>query len=158
VKLVFDEKVVDHKNGTFFTDKSRTIKADVGIWCAGISYNPSFMQDFVKSALTERKALKVNKYLQLDGYPHIFVGGDITSVKEEKTAQNAERHARLISTNLNRLIKKQPLIPYTPRSTPLVLSLSDWTGIITFSNLVITGLIPGVLKRFIEWKALRLYK
>ncbi|MEM3154837.1 MAG: FAD-dependent oxidoreductase [Candidatus Woesearchaeota archaeon] len=159
VQIIFGEKVVGHKGNTFITDKGRKIDAEAGIWCAGIKCNPWFMQGFPDSIFTEKRALKVNQYLQLDGYSNIFVGGDINNVPEEKTAQNAERHALLIVKNIGRLKNSQPLMAHRPRSAPLVISLGDRTGILTLPNgWVINGFLPGMLKWLIEWWVLRQYK
>jgi len=158
-QIIFGEKVVDHKGNTFITDKGRNIHAEAGIWCAGIKCNPWFMKGFPDAIFTERKALKVNSFLQLEGYQNIFVGGDINNVPEEKTAQNAERHAHLIVKNIERLENNSSLIAHKPRSAPLVISLGDSTGIMTLPNgRVITGFFPGVLKWLIEWWVLRQYK
>jgi len=158
-QIIFGEKVVDHKGNTFITDKGRKIDSEAGIWCAGIRCNPWFMKDFPDSIFTDRKSLKVNEFLQLENYPNIFVGGDINSIQEEKTAQNAERHAHLIVTNIERLQNSKPLTVHKPRSAPLVISLGDWTGIMTLPNGgVINGLFPGILKWLIEWWILRNYK
>jgi len=159
VQIIFGEKVVDHKDNNFITDKGRKIDAEAGIWCAGIKCNPWFMKGFPEEIFTEKKSLKVNDSLQLDGYQNIFVGGDINSIVEEKTAQNAERQAHLIVKNIGRLEKSQPLLYHKPRSAPLVISLGDWAGIMTLPNGgVISGLFPGILKHLIEWWVLRGYK
>ncbi len=156
-EIIFGEKVVDHKGNTFITDKGRKIDSEAGIWCAGIKCNPWFIKGFPDSIFTERKSLKVNEFLQLEGYENIFVGGDINNVQEEKTAQNAERHAHLIVKNIERM--NGSLIAHQPRSAPLVISLGDWTGIMTLPNgWTITGLFPGILKWLIEWWVLRAYK
>jgi NADH dehydrogenase FAD-containing subunit len=157
-EIIFGEKVVDHKGNAFITDKGRRIDSEAGIWCAGIKCNPWFMKGFSDGIFTERKSLKVNQHLQLEGHPNIFVGGDINNVPEEKTAQNAERHAHLIVENLVRLQKGRPLVSHKPRSAPLVISLGDWIGIMTFPKFCITGLFPGILKWLIEWWVLRGYK
>lgn len=158
-KIIFGEKVVKHEGSKFITDKGTEIEADVGLWCAGIKCNPWFMKDFPESVFTEKRALKVNDFLQLDGFENVFVGGDINSVKEEKTAQNAERHAALIVNNMILKSESKPLVAHKPRSAPLVISLGDWSGIMTLpNNWVFTGFFPGWLKHVIEWKALRPYK
>ncbi len=158
-QIIFGERVIDHKGTIFMTDKGRKIDAEAGIWCAGIRCNPWFMKGFPDSIFTERKALKVNEFLQLEGYPNIFVGGDINSVQEEKTAQNAERHAHLIVKNLDKLQKGKPLLAHQPRSAPLVISLGDWTGILTLPNgWSINGFFSGILKWLIEWWVLRGYR
>ncbi len=158
-QIIFGERVVDHKGSMFITDKGREIDAEAAIWCAGIRCNPWFMKGFSDSIFTERKALKVNQYLQLEGYSNIFAGGDINSVQEEKTAQNAERHAHLIVKNIDRLKSNKSLIAHKARSAPLVISLGDWTGIMTLPNGgVINGFLPGILKWLIEWWVLLGYK
>jgi NADH dehydrogenase FAD-containing subunit len=158
-KIVFGEKVVKHEGNKFITDKGTEIEADVGLWCAGIKCNPWFMKDFPETVFSERRALNVNEYLQLQGFENIFVGGDINSVKEEKTAQNAERHAELIVKNMILKSESKQLVAHKPRSAPLVISLGDKRGIMTLPNgWTINGLFPGWLKHVIEWKALRPYR
>ncbi len=157
-QIIFGETIVDHENGTFVTDKGKKIEADVAVWCGGIKCNPWFVKNFPKTIFTDRNALKVNEYLQLDAYPNIFVGGDINSVREEKTAANAERHARLIVENIDRTLKNKPLVPYKESKGPLVISLGDRDGVIVFRKLVLTGLLPGIIKHLIAWWVLRQYK
>ncbi len=156
-QIIFGEKVVDHKGNVFITDKGRKIDSEAALWCAGIRYNPWFMKNF-SDVFTEKRSLKVNPYLQLEGYSNIFVGGDINNVPEEKTAQNAERHAHLVVKNLDRLRNNKPLIAHKPRSAPLVISLGDKYGILTFPKFATTGLFPGILKWLIEWWVLRGYR
>jgi NADH dehydrogenase FAD-containing subunit len=157
-KIIFGEQIVEHENGVFVTDKGKRVEADVAVWCAGIECNPWFMKDFSRTIIADRNALKVNEYLQLDEYPGIFVGGDINSINEEKTAANAERHARLIVRNIDRILKNKPLIPYKKSKGPLVISLGDRDGIIVFRKLVITGLLPRIIKHLIAWWVLRQYQ
>jgi len=150
VQIIFGEKVNDHKKGIFITDKKRKIEADIAIWCAGIKFNPWFMKSFPESFYTERKALKVNTFLQLDGYSNIFVGGDINSVQEEKTAHNAERHARVISKNLLLMNQNKSLIPYKKGISMMDISLGNWNGIISIPPLVLPGFFPGITKWIVE--------
>ncbi len=158
VKIVYNEKVRGNTNGSYTTDKGRSIEADVGLWCAGIRWDTSFMNHFKSSIFAENGALHVNEHLQLVGYPNIFVGGDITAIPEEKTAQNAERHADVIVENLRRAVEGTPLCVYTPRTGPLLISLGTWREIMTIKDHVITGVIPGILKHLVEWRVLGQYR
>jgi NADH dehydrogenase FAD-containing subunit len=158
VKIILNEKIVQHQKKQFTTDKGRVITADLGIWSAGNKWNPSFLQEFSPKVYSPRGALKTNQFLQLKGYPNIFVGGDITAIPEEKTAQNTERHADLISKNTKRLIKKQKLAPYSIQLRPIVVNLGKWKGILTYSELVFNGLLPGIAKQLVDWWTVNQYK
>ena len=149
-RIIFNEKVIDHKDNKFITNKGRLIEADAGLWCAGIKANPYFMSGF-RNIKNEKGFLKVNECLQLKGFKNIFVGGDINNVPEEKTAQNAVRHAHIISHNIISLINKTELKKHKPRSGPLVISLGDWKGILTFKDFSFCGFIPGIMKWLIEF-------
>lgn len=157
-KLIFSERVEEREGNVFITNEDTKIEADVAIWCAGIKCNPWFMQGFPDSIFTDKRALKVNEYLQLTGYQTIFVGGDINSVKEEKTAHNAERHAKVIVKNILLMSKSKPLKSYSSHSSPLVISLGDKRAILTFSKFSWGGFLPAVLKKLIEWFVLLKYR
>ncbi len=159
VNIIFGEKVVSRQGHSFITDKGRKIDAELALWCAGIKCNPWFMESFPVHIFTERKSLKVNEFLQLAGFSNIFVGGDINDVKEEKTAQNAERHAKLICQNIERSQRDIALKAHKPRSGPLVISLGSKAATMVLpNNWVINGVLPGLLKHMIEFKALLKYK
>lgn len=154
----FGEKVVEQKDDRFITDKGRELHADIAFWCAGIRINPWFMKGFPDSVFTERKALRVNDYLQLDGFPNIFVGGDINSVPEEKTAHNAERHARLMVKNILALAQGKKRKAYKPHSSPLLISLGDTCSLLTFKKWSFAGRIPAFMKDMVEWMVMRRYR
>jgi NADH dehydrogenase FAD-containing subunit len=150
VKIIFNQKVVNHKEKTYITDKNKQINADLALWCAGIKQKTDFMKGFNKDIFSEDQALKVNQFLQLKGHKKIFVGGDITSINEEKTAQNADRHALHIISNINKLIKNNHLQVYKKRITPLVISLGRYDGILIIPPISIPGFIPAIIKWIVE--------
>ncbi|HVQ00460.1 MAG TPA: FAD-dependent oxidoreductase [Candidatus Thermoplasmatota archaeon] len=154
VQIVFGEKIVGHEKNVFVTGKGRQLKVDLGIWCAGIRWNPWFMKDFPSSIFSEKKALKVNAFLQLEGFPRIFVGGDINNVDEEKTAAAADRQAIFIAENLARMVSGKSLHGYAPIQLPMDISLSVFDGIITYPPFMIPGGIPGFVKLLVEKIAL----
>ncbi|MFX0137345.1 MAG: NAD(P)/FAD-dependent oxidoreductase [Candidatus Hodarchaeota archaeon] len=158
VKFIFGEKVISHINGTYFTNNKREIYADLCIWCAGIKCNPYFMKEFPDKCFSEINALKVNNYLQLDGFSNIFIGGDINNIKEEKTARKAELHAKIIVKNIKRMLTSQPLLPYKSGRSPMIISLGDWRGIILYKYVFPGLFIPGILKWLIQWWFMRQLK
>lgn len=150
VEIINNEKIKDHHDGIFVTDKERLIKADVGLWCAGNKANPWFMNEFEKEIFTDNKELCVNQFLQLQGYSNIFIGGDITNILEEKTAQNANRQAQLIAQNILRSLHQKPLKVYKKKITPLLISLGKYNGLLTVSSFVLPGPLPRIVKWVVE--------
>ena len=158
VNMVFEDRVIDNRDGAFETESGRVINADLTVWCAGVRPDPPNMAGFSDNIFTEHMALRVENTLQLTGYPHVFVGGDLTDVREEKTAQNAERHAQHITKNLLRHIAGRSLTPYRPRTGPLVVSLGPTHGLMTYRNWTLKGYLPGFMKWGIEFMVLRQYR
>lgn len=155
VEIIFNERVVKHTSNLFITDKNREIKADMAIWSAGIKCDTSFMNGFKESIFTKKDFLKVDRCLRLDGFNSIFVGGDIAGIIEEKTAQNSERHAKLIANNIKKSIKNKNLSKYYILKGPLSISLGKRKGIFVFRNYSFSGVIPIYIKNIIEWYFLR---
>lgn len=108
------------------------------------------MKGFSSTCFDSKNAIKVNASLQLYPHHHIFVGGDITAIPEEKTARKAELHAKIIAKNIQRDIKHKPLIAYSSHISPMIISLGDAHGIIEYFT-VYTGPLPAnLIKRSIE--------
>lgn len=159
VQFIFNEKVVDHPSEKrFITNEGREIDADVCIWCAGIHIDTSFLEGFVPVTLDDKNRILVNDSLQFIKYPHLFAGGDITAINEEKTARKAELHGRVIAKNIIRLNQGKSLIKYKKGPSPMVISLGDNHGIGMYSRLVIPGVLAGFGKWLIEWWTLRQFK
>lgn len=102
-----------------------------------------------------KKALKVNQFLQLEGFPRIFIGGDINDVDEEKTAAAADRQAIHIAANLPRMIAGKKLYRYTPITMPMDISLGLYDGIITYPPFMMPGGVPALVKLLVEKLALK---
>ena len=150
VKIIYGERVEKKHGNIYITNKKRKIKTDMVFLCTGITPNYDFMKKNFKDKLNHEGFIKVNEYLQVEGYNNIFAAGDITNRTEEKTAQNAGRQARIMVKNIFAWEKKGNLIQYHSKRTPLVISLGKYNGILDTGKFVLTGLIPGLLKSLIE--------
>jgi NADH dehydrogenase len=153
VRVILGERIIRHENKYFFTDTGRKISADLGVWSAGIKWNPSFLKGFPATVFAQSHALRTNGYLQLNGFRNIFVGGDLTALPEEKTAQNAELHANLIGVNIHRILQNKPLRSYRMKNRLILVSLGDWRGILSYGRFVIDGWLPALGKKLVEWWA-----
>lgn len=158
VNLIFEEKAVEKKKGNFVTDKKRKIETELAFLCTGIKVNSEFMKKNFSDLLNDREQIKVNSFLQMKNHKNIFVAGDVTAIKEEKTAQNSEYHAMVVSDNIINLEKGKKLRKYKSKPRIMVISLGRWNGILTYKNFTMAGLIPGVLKTLIEKRTLLKYK
>ncbi len=159
VEIVYNERVVEHKGGSYITDAGRVIKTDIAFLCTGITSNYAFMKKNFPLTLNEKNQIKVNNYLQLTGCDNIFVAGDVNNCDEEKTAQNAERQARIVVKNICVLDKGGKLHEYKTKVTPLVISLGKYNGIFSGEGFVFAGIVPALMKSLIEkwemWKKRR---
>src|SRR3989338_1453004 len=139
------------------TKPIKEIKADLVFLCTGIKLNSRCMSKILSYCLNERRLIIVNEYLQVKGFSNVFAAGDITDVKEEKTAQNAEKQAGVAVKNIINIEKGKALEKYKSKPRIMVISLGKWNGISVYKNFVLTGLIPGILKSLIEWREMIKY-
>lgn len=151
-KLIFGEKIVKTGKKEFITDKGNKIKADLAFACLGIVPNSAILKKNFASSLDERGFAKVDEYLRLTSHENIYVAGDLTGIIEEKTAQNAERHARLIANNILAAENGQAMTKYESASGPIVLSLGPHNAIFAKGDFVFSGIIPAMLKWAVEKK------
>lgn len=148
VDIVFDERIVGVKNGKLIAESGKKFDHELAFFTVGIKPNLEFMK---KSFSYEIKnGIKVNEYLQMFGFNNIFVAGDVSDVKEEKTAQNSEKQAMVVVKNIMALENKVALKKYDSRKRLMVISLGKFNGIIEYKNFVLGGIIPAFLKWAIE--------
>lgn len=158
VSIIYNDRVIQQKKGEVITKSGKSFQADLMFLCTGITPNAAFMKKTFPEKLDERGQIKVNEYLQMEGLPHIFVAGDVSNRKEEKTAQNAENEGKAIAHNILAFDQGKPLKQYMSKKRPMVISLGKWNGIFEYKNFVCTGLIPGIMKTMIEGKTMRRYR
>ncbi len=158
VTFILNEKLLKCEGSTYITDKGSKITPDVAFLSIGITPHCDHFQDHCSNHLDARKFLSVNEHLQVGNFKNVFAAGDVTAIMEEKTAHNAERHAEVIVENIYRLEKGEQLVKYNTASAPMVISLGKKYGVLVMKEKVLTGRIPGILKRLVEWKSLRMYR
>eukprot|EP01105_Mastigella_eilhardi_P019802 TRINITY_DN4676_c0_g1_i10.p1 TRINITY_DN4676_c0_g1~~TRINITY_DN4676_c0_g1_i10.p1 ORF type:complete len:1056 (-),score=220.26 TRINITY_DN4676_c0_g1_i10:357-3494(-) len=132
------------------TDKGTQLCVDTVYACSGPIANTEFMRKYFAVSLTDRGRLKVTNTLNLVGYDNIFVGGDITDLQEEKTAERAIAHSNIIAKNLRALVSsKRAGTKYTsPKKSPFyIVSLGPHMAVATEAGAVVaTGDRPAQMK------------
>lgn len=112
-KLKFGQRVTEISEGKVKTDQEE-IKADVVFLATGFKPNTKLFEKFMSSELDSNGYVKVNEFCQMVNYPHIFIGGDIVNIKEEKLGQAATEHANDIVFNIKSILERAPLKKYVP--------------------------------------------
>ena len=158
VEIIFDEKVTGNNGHTYITTTGRRIHADLAFMCVGITPNYEAIKKKCSTSLDDRNYLCVEKTLLVKGFDHVFAAGDIAAIYEEKTAQSAEKQAAVVVQNIHHMEKGHKLVEYESVKRPMLISLGKKCGMFVWNDFVLTGLLPGLLKGFIEWKTMRKYR
>jgi len=104
------EKVIAlNSKQSVLTDRDELVEADQVFICGGSVGNTDLMHKYFGHVLTERGKIRVNQYLQVKGFTHLFAVGDVTDVNEERSHERAIRHADLFLSNIIRLETKRNL-------------------------------------------------
>ena len=118
VNLRLGERVIDFDGQNVFTNNGDKIRTNNVIWAAGVKGNS--IEGLPAEIFTRGNRMKVNRYNQVEGFENVFAIGDIANMIEEKypnghpqVAQTAIQQGALLAKNLLRILKKQPLLPFT---------------------------------------------
>ncbi len=158
VNMIYNDKVVGKKGVHYLTEKKQEVRGDIAFLCAGIRSSTHYLEEHFKHILNERGFVKTMPTLLAEGEKNIFVAGDMTEIKEEKLAQVSEKHANVIIHNIKAMEKKKPLKHYEPKKRPEVISLGPRYAVFQYKNIIISGIIPAIIKKCIEWKGILPYK
>ncbi len=152
VKIVFNEKIIRKEKNKLLSNSGNSYEYDSVFFTIGIKPNTEFMKGSFSNLIS--KGIEVNEFLQLKNHENIFVAGDVTNIAEEKTAQNAEKQAKIVASNILSRINNSQLKPYKSAKRMMVISLGKKDGIIEYKNFVFTGFITSIVKKIIEKKVM----
>ncbi|XP_008515905.2 ferroptosis suppressor protein 1 isoform X3 [Equus przewalskii] len=143
------------------TDKGTEVTTNLVIVCNGIKINSfAYRSAFADSHLASTGALRVNKYLQVEGYSHIYAIGDCADVKEPKMAYHASLHANVAVANIINSMQQRPLKAYVPGSLTFLLALGRNDGVGQISGFYVGRLMVRLAKSrdllvSTSWKTMR---
>ncbi|XP_037660774.1 ferroptosis suppressor protein 1 isoform X2 [Choloepus didactylus] len=142
------------------TDKGTEVAANLVILCNGIKINSSAYHSVFENGLASNGALRVNEYLQVEGYSNIYAIGDCADVKEPKMAYHAGLHANIAVTNIINSLKQRPLKAYKPGALTFLLSMGRNDGVGQISGFYVGWLMVRLIKSrdlFVStsWKTMR---
>ncbi len=120
------------------------------VWTAGIKPNlPEFNQQIQKI----NNKILINKNLQLNDYPNVFVLGDISQIASKHTypvtAQVAMQQGEHVALNLKLLINNEKLLPFTFNDNGEMISLGIGEASVSGIGLTFSGKLAYDLRRII---------
>lgn len=152
LNIIYSDRIKDYKKGVYYTQKGKSLKPDLAFLSIGPRPNTAFLKKNFSDKLTSRNQVRVNPQLQMKGTKNVFIAGDITDIKEEKTAHNAEMHAKTIVKNIQALENKTSLQTYKSTGNILLISLGQKRAIFENKNKSFKGMIPSWMKKLVEMK------
>lgn len=117
VHVLCNAQVSDYDGENVSVKGSSPIPAKTLVWAAGVSGKKT--EGLNPEIYSNNNRIKVNAFNQVEGYPDIYAIGDNAFMTEAdypnghpQMAQPAIQQAKLLSRNLKRQLKKQPMKPY----------------------------------------------
>ncbi|XP_019480780.1 PREDICTED: apoptosis-inducing factor 2 isoform X2 [Hipposideros armiger] len=142
------------------TDKGTEVATNLVIVCNGIKINSFAYRSAFESQLASNGALRVNEYLQVEGYSHIYAIGDCADVKEPKMAYHAGLHAKVAVANIVNSTQQKPLKAYKPGALTFLLAMGRNDGVGQISGFYVGQFMVRLAKSrdlFVStsWKTMR---
>ena len=133
-------------------DNGMSIPAATLVWTAGVKPSPVVAK---LPCLKERGRILADEYLQVRGFPGVWVAGDCAAVPDgyetgkfhPPTAQHGMREALTAAKNIERTILDQELKPFRYRTMGLLASIGHHTGVASFFGLKFSGFIAWSMWR-----------
>jgi NADH dehydrogenase FAD-containing subunit len=136
---------------------NKKLKSEIIINATGTTPNTDF-EYFDIDILDDKGFVKVNKYLQMNNHPTWFAIGDIIDLKEEKLAQNAEMHAKVVFNNIVSLDKGKVLESYSVGDRSVIIYLGSKNFIVIKNNQVLDNYVMSSLKNLVDLKSMKNYQ
>ncbi|KAM9700222.1 ferroptosis suppressor protein 1 isoform 6-T6 [Menidia menidia] len=137
VELLLGQKVQDlaalrlnvtQRGQTVRTDRE-TLTTDLVLICTGTRVNASAYASSLSGSMAPGGALRVNAFLQVDGFSNVFAVGDCAHLPEPKLAYGAQRHAATAAANIHRSLRGEELIAYRPGNVTMLLAMGPDDGV-----------------------------
>jgi len=139
------------------TDKGREIESDLQFVCTGTKINNSLLNnnELFSSHLDEEGRLKVNNYLQVEGFENVYCLGDVSNAHVLKTSYMATLQSACVADNIKLNESGKSLKPYNQGKLLMAVSLGRRNGV---SNLPGLGVVGGTITTMIKSKGLFINK
>ena len=152
VEVWLNARAKDFSDGEVVTEDGRSVKTSTVLWTTGIRAPDVISKlDVVHGPAG---SIAVNNYLQLAAYPNVFAIGDNASIHNRSPvpllAASAMQEGSAAATNVARLLRGKPLVPFRYRNLGNVISLGHGSGVAEIGGRVIAGFAGWLVWRVVH--------
>jgi NADH dehydrogenase FAD-containing subunit len=105
-------KSVEPAGGKVVTQNGVEIKCDLLFWCVGGRLNNASFQEHFGRAMNPNGSLRVDQFLQVEGFSKVFACGDICAAGPYGTVNFATQHAANIASSIQADMRGKPMVPF----------------------------------------------
>ncbi|PIK47073.1 hypothetical protein BSL78_16065 [Apostichopus japonicus] len=128
---------------TVKTDGGMEIETDLVIMATGLQVNAEAYEAYFSDVMDESNCLKVNHFLQVDGYTDVFALGDCNNADQVKMAFKAELQMRIIAKNMEALLRGGAMSPYKEKNF-IMLTLGRYGGMTQYGPFVAGSFVTRI--------------
>ena len=146
-----------------YLNNGKKILSSSLIWTAGVEGNT--IPGMPPNTITRGNRLKVNDYLQIEGYENIFAIGDIAAqITDKKTkpdpmvAPLAVQHAALLAKNFCKKAKQKPLMSFQYVDKGSMATIGKNKAVVNIKNMQFYGIFAWFIWVFVHIMALVDYR
>lgn len=161
VTLKVGDRVSHLEGKELVMQNGERIACEIVYVAVGFTPNSEFLADAFPEVLSPSGHIEVNEHMQMKGFDHIFVMGDVPHIDEEKLAQNALKHALVATANMYAMEKVRgtkkaaKLKTYKTGARFVVVSLGPKNALMIHGTKVwVEGKLISKLKTLVEFKSM----
>ncbi|GMR19172.1 MAG: hypothetical protein BMS9Abin34_300 [Patescibacteria group bacterium] len=147
VRIITSSPIKKAEPGKVILGSGRELPYDVLLWTAGV--RGSRFLDSKIFPLDKKKALQVNKHLQVKGFKDIFALGDLASTGVAWTATKAEEDGKVVAYNIAAAAKGGEMREYRVFEPPFIIPGGKRWAIAKVGSLIFGGRLAAILKDFV---------
>ena len=148
VRVITSTPIKEVREKEIILAGGRSIKYDILVWTAGV--RGSRFLDGTDLPVDKKKALVVDKYLQVKGYKDIFGLGDTASTGVAWTATKAEEDGKVVAHNIAAIAKgSRNLKEYKVFEPPFIIPAGKRWAIAKVGSIIFSGKATSILKDFV---------
>jgi len=139
VRVLLNDTLGENINGEYVTENSQQVlPADLIYNCVGVKINTDWLSRHFAHAINDHGHLRVDEFLRVENYDHIFAIGDCANIKEAKLGYLADIQGEAVAKNMLRLVKGKKLKAYKTNPDIVLVPTGRKSGLVQLPFAVTT--------------------